>query len=363
MKRKRAESGEAETACPFLDLLLEDEIMVRIFSLLGNGITCLRTHSRVCKRFRSLMKNPLLWEQEIRIGAPKKFFATDLQMISPEISAYPVRSLHLSMVSEAVPSTIALTRSLFSLRLTLRLLIVDFNSYETFPIALLVGHLTGLTRLVLNAVPGIDEDDPGLYHYDILFDGEELGDLSESLAQLKRLESLVLSSIPIRQSTLDTILTTNHLTSFEFSGDNGIFHHHYDLSHLMLSLSNTSQLTHLDISKGIERDGQSRWTHTTQTSSALTSLTKLKSLKIRLDEVEASCFFYWIRNLPALRTVEIDKLMSGGWVDERREAPSNLTQLKLLNISADLRLLVSRWLTSLSSLTKLETGFVDFFNT
>mmetsp|Transcript_17357 Transcript_17357/g.28516 ORF Transcript_17357/g.28516 Transcript_17357/m.28516 type:complete len:164 (+) Transcript_17357:60-551(+) len=97
MKRKRAESGEAETACPFLDLLLEDEIMVRIFSLLGNGITCLRTHSRVCKRFRSLMKNPLLWEQEIRIGAPKKFFATDLQMISPEISAYPVRSLHLSM--------------------------------------------------------------------------------------------------------------------------------------------------------------------------------------------------------------------------------------------------------------------------
>mmetsp|Transcript_17357 Transcript_17357/g.28515 ORF Transcript_17357/g.28515 Transcript_17357/m.28515 type:complete len:248 (+) Transcript_17357:266-1009(+) len=210
---------------------------------------------------------------------------------------------------------------------------------------------------------GIDEDDPGLYHYDILFDGEELGDLSESLAQLKRLESLVLSSIPIRQSTLDTILTTNHLTSFEFSGDNGIFHHHYDLSHLMLSLSNTSQLTHLDISKGIERDGQSRWTHTTQTSSALTSLTKLKSLKIRLDEVEASCFFYWIRNLPALRTVEIDKLMSGGWVDERREAPSNLTQLKLLNISADLRLLVSRWLTSLSSLTKLETGFVDFFNT
>mmetsp|Transcript_38883 Transcript_38883/g.64725 ORF Transcript_38883/g.64725 Transcript_38883/m.64725 type:complete len:271 (-) Transcript_38883:624-1436(-) len=256
MKRQRtspgersADSEEASTSItdvlPPFDMLSEDNVVLRIFSCIGNGIQCFRTLSPVCKRFRSLMRNTTLWESQIHIGltlSPRSLLLTDLRTLVPDLAKFPVKSLRLTVPGDIHSSVLSSsnTKHLFSLRSTLQLLQIDYNDCMS-PIAVLVGNLTGLTKLSLRCDNMFDpEYSLGPYSY------QHIIDLQEELTKLKLIESLTLHEIPIMQTTLHSILSSCPLKSFEFS----IFQEftiHYDLQGLMVAISHATQLTHLTI--------------------------------------------------------------------------------------------------------------------
>jgi len=348
----------ADAISPF-DLLLEDNIIVRIFLFVGNGVQCVKTLSRVCKRFHSLMKTAAIWESEIDIGETSPPSGEDLKDLPLELSKFPVRSLRLNLlpINNVISPSLSVgnfnfAKHLFALNPTLRSLIIHYDDWMS-PLPVLVGHLTGLTYLsLLCNVP--DEYDQG----DQRYTEQEVVDFHEELTKLKKLESLELHGIVIRQSALHSILSCCPLKSFVcYSTDDMLGLPNYQFHALMASISSAKQLTHVCLS-GIRY----RWTHTLETSSVLSSLPHLVSL-IVTNDVDITCFLYWMGTLPLLGTMSVSKLVGSdlqGGV-QNWPIPSCLQTLLIRSISVDLIHTASQWLPRLLSLTHMGLEFVDVF--
>mmetsp|Transcript_9738 Transcript_9738/g.15952 ORF Transcript_9738/g.15952 Transcript_9738/m.15952 type:complete len:466 (-) Transcript_9738:127-1524(-) len=349
MKRKRASSATSPSAAvptlnPICQLdLLNDDLLVRIFRFVGNGVTCLQTLAPVCKRFRLLMNSPTLWESKIIIGFGP------LSKLKPQLLKYPVRSLFIRANPEEWPPFPL--KDLFALKCTLRSL--EIHCDDSVPISFLIGNLTGLTRLSLASVL-YDIDKGPLCRFSVA----QTFDFQDALMDLKGLQDLELTEMPIKQKTLQTILSQCPLQSFSFICFSKSLPLEYDLKELVLAVSVASRLTRLKLD-----DNNQNWTHTLETSSSLTSLQHLQSLCVRWSGLTISCFALWVKSLTLLRTCEIWSLVGDGTRDSLTDCSPGIEKLKFSKVERTIVDSVSEWLKGLGSLKRLSVCFLDFLET
>mmetsp|Transcript_32361 Transcript_32361/g.52305 ORF Transcript_32361/g.52305 Transcript_32361/m.52305 type:complete len:435 (+) Transcript_32361:289-1593(+) len=318
-----------------------------MFCFVGNGVTCLKTLARVCKRFQHLLKSLPIWESRINLGISGPFC---LSKISPRLLQYPVKSLSIPVNGENWPD---LVNSLLSFEGNLQSLEISYND-DSLPVSLLVGNLTGLTSLALNRL--YDLEGKRLYR----FNEKQIFEFQDSLIELKVLQNLSLTGIPIRREALQTILSQCPLVSLDLFFYNTLDKLDYNLKDLMLAISAASRLTRL-MFYVVEHS----WTHTLETASSLTSLKSLQTLIVRGSELTISCFALWMKAFSCLTSCDIKSLVvdSDDSTYSLSECSQPIKRLGMGNISHAIIGPVSVWMNRLSSLTELSVCFVQFLQT